>query len=160
MYYAICTSPHARESGFRNPRNFCLWNPAGPECWALESGIQLKESGILLKIGNPSQSVTKTGIQYLESGIHGVESCIQVRASSQIKGLERDWGETLKIRACEARAVRARKTLTSRFTDFFTDFEKEKKTDCFAVYLTWGVHINRCLNRAFFILLYINSKPK
>ena len=36
-------------------------------------------------------------------------------------------------RACEARALRARKTLTSRFTDFFTDFEK--KTDCFAVYL-------------------------
>ena len=45
---------------------------------------------------------------------------------------ERDWGETLKIRACEARAVRARKTLTPRFTDFFTDFEE--KTDCFAVY--------------------------
>ena len=31
----------------------------------------------------------------------------------------------------EARALRARKTLTPRFTDFFTDFEK--KTDCFAV---------------------------
>ena len=34
--------------------------------------------------------------------------------------------------ACEARALLARKTLTPRFTDFFTDFEK--KTDCFAVY--------------------------
>ena len=34
-------------------------------------------------------------------------------------------------RACEARALRGRKTLTPRFTDFFTDFEK--KTDCFAV---------------------------
>ena len=33
--------------------------------------------------------------------------------------------------ACEARALRTRKTLTPRFTDFFTDFEK--KTDCFAV---------------------------
>ena len=33
--------------------------------------------------------------------------------------------------ACEARALRARKTFTPRFTDFFTDFEK--KTDCFAV---------------------------
>ena len=31
--------------------------------------------------------------------------------------------------ACEPRALRARKTLTPRFTDFFTDFEK--KTDCF-----------------------------
>ena len=30
------------------------------------------------------------------------------------------------------RALGARKTLTPRFTDFFTDFEK--KTDCFAVY--------------------------
>ena len=39
--------------------------------------------------------------------------------------------ETGEIRACEARALRARKTLTPRFTDFFTDFEK--KTDCFAV---------------------------
>ena len=34
--------------------------------------------------------------------------------------------------ACEARALLARKTLTPRFTDFFTDFEK-KKNDCFAV---------------------------
>ena len=38
--------------------------------------------------------------------------------------------------ACEARALRARKTLTPRFTDFFTDFEK--KTDCFAVYMYEG----------------------
>ena len=38
------------------------------------------------------------------------------------------------LRACEARALRARKTLTARFTDFFTDFEK--KTDCFAVYFS------------------------
>ena len=43
------------------------------------------------------------------------------------------WNETEKaLPACEARAVRARKTLTPRFTDFFTDFEE--KTDCFAVY--------------------------
>ena len=27
--------------------------------------------------------------------------------------------------ACEARVLRARKTLTPRFTDFFTDFEKK-----------------------------------
>ena len=42
---------------------------------------------------------------------------IQVRASSQTKGLER--------RACETRALRARKTLTPRFTNLFTDFEKK-----------------------------------
>ena len=46
-------SPHVRESGFRNPGIFCFWNP---ESWALESGIQHCESGILLKIGirNPT----------------------------------------------------------------------------------------------------------
>ena len=32
---------------------------------------------------------------------------------------------------CDARALRACKTPTPRFTDFVTDFEK--KTDCFAV---------------------------
>ena len=34
-------------------------------------------------------------------------------------------------RACEASALHARKTLTSRLTDFFTDFEE--KNDRFAV---------------------------
>ena len=43
---------------------------------------------------------------------------------------ESETGER-RTRACEARALRVRKTLTPRFTDFFTDFEK--KTDCFAV---------------------------
>ena len=43
-------------------------------------------------------------------------------------------------RACEARA----QTLTPRFTDFFTDFEK--KTDCFAVYwLTCVAQKHLCL---------------
>ena len=44
----------------------------------MESGIQLKESGILLKIGigNP-RSTDKTDIPYLDSGIHGVESRFQ-----------------------------------------------------------------------------------
>ena len=40
-------------------------------------------------------------------------------------------GTRLNLRACETRALRAPKTLTPRFTDIFTDFEK--KTDCFAV---------------------------
>ena len=35
------------------------------------------------------------------------------------------------LRTFEARALRARQTLTPRVTDFFTDFEK--KTDFFAV---------------------------
>ena len=45
---------------------------------------------------------------------------------NEAENRERDWGETR-----EARALCARKTLTPRFTDFFTDFAK--KTDCFAV---------------------------
>ena len=55
--------PYVRELGFRNPGNFCLWNPElrkiflwNPKSWTLESRIQLKESGIRLTIGlqNPS----------------------------------------------------------------------------------------------------------
>ena len=44
-----------------------------PESWALESGVQLKQSGITLVIGI---LLTKTGIEYLESGIRDVESRI------------------------------------------------------------------------------------
>ena len=56
------------------------------------------------------------------------------RSGTRLKTESETWGETLSPhRACEARALRARETLTARFTDFFTDFEK--KTDCFAVYL-------------------------
>ena len=50
---------------------------------------------------------------------------IQVRASSQTKGLERGWKQRERL-GREARF--ARKTLTPRFTDFFTDFEKKKPT--------------------------------
>ena len=41
--------------GIRNQGKICMWNP---ESWALESGIQLKESGIPLAIGiqNPSST--------------------------------------------------------------------------------------------------------
>ena len=34
------------------------------------------------------------------------------------------------LRACEARAHFALKTLTPRFTDFFTDFEKKNRLFC------------------------------
>ena len=48
-----------------HPGIFCLWNP---ESWGLESGKQLKESGILLKIGfkNPSFIDKEYVIQYSE----------------------------------------------------------------------------------------------
>ena len=50
---------------------------------------------------------------------------VKQKVWNEAENRERDWGETLKIRACEARELRARKTLTPRFTDFFTDFEKK-----------------------------------
>ena len=55
QYLSNDRSLHVMESVFRNPWNFCLWNP---ESWAVESGIHLKESGILLRIGiqNPSST--------------------------------------------------------------------------------------------------------
>ena len=50
-----------------------MWNP---ESWALESGIQHKESGIPLTIviQNPSSTDKGSRIQYLESVIHSLES--------------------------------------------------------------------------------------
>ena len=80
-------SPHVRESGLRNLGKFCLlvWNAGKiclwyPETWSLESGIQLKESGISLMI------MTKN--QYLESRIHCVESRHNPRLLDSLT-----WGE-------------------------------------------------------------------
>ena len=65
---AIPSSPHIRESEFRNPGNFCLWNR---RYWALESGIQLKESGIPSTIGiqNPSSNDKYWNPEYPQRGI-------------------------------------------------------------------------------------------
>ena len=64
--------------GIRIPEtagNFCLWHP---ESWALESGRQLKESGISLTIGirNPNFTDKESRIQCMKSGIHAMESRI------------------------------------------------------------------------------------
>ena len=78
-------SPHVRESGFRDPRNSCFWKPKSGKfalvelkSWALDSEIQLMIPGIPQTIGirNPSSSDKESRIQYLESGIHGLESRI------------------------------------------------------------------------------------
>ena len=56
---------------------------------------------------------------------------------NEAENRERDWGETLASHALRKPYGRVRlarfalKTLTPRFTDFFTNFEK--KTDSFAV---------------------------
>ena len=62
---------------------------------------------------------------------------VKQKVWNEAENRERDWGE--RLRACETRAVRARKTLTLRFTDFFTDFEE--KTDCFADYCIKNVKV-------------------
>ena len=74
-------SSHARESGFRNPGKFCLWNL---ESWALDSGAQ--------GIRNPTKDWNP------ESKFHWqrVESSLKTgRVSSFI-------GETVPIRSPEA----------------------------------------------------------
>ena len=77
---------HVRESGFWMLGNICLWNlESGKFClWnsdssALESRIQLKESGIPLTINmqNLIVPLTKTRVKFLESGDHRMESRIQ-----------------------------------------------------------------------------------
>ena len=58
---------------------------------------------------------------------------IQVCASSQTKGLERGWKQRARLGrdakynffSLVSHALLAGKTLTPRFTDFFTDFEKK-----------------------------------
>ena len=63
--------------GNKRVGNFCLWNLESgkfdlwnPESWALESGIQLKESRIPLAIErNPNSTDKEYRIQYLESRI-------------------------------------------------------------------------------------------
>ena len=62
--------------GTQNPKRFALWSR---ESRALESVIQLKQSGIPLTIGIHEISSTdkKSGYQYLKSGIHGVDSGFQ-----------------------------------------------------------------------------------
>ena len=73
----IFQSPHVRDSGIREIFACGIWNPGkfnglwNLESWALESGLQLKQSGILLMIH------LKTKTQCPESGIQGIESSIQ-----------------------------------------------------------------------------------
>ena len=59
---------------------------------------------------------------------------IKQKVCNETENRERDWGEVFFSLAShahtssEARAVRARKTLTTRFTDLFTDFKKKRPT--------------------------------
>ena len=57
-----------------------------------------------------------------------------------------------KRTACEARALRALKTLTSRFTDFFTDFERKNRLFCCLFFEKKTLLV--CLNNAWWIFSY------
>ena len=86
LKYLSIALPHAKESGIRenfarrirNPEKLYFWNL---ESWVLESGIQLKESGIPLTIGikdlssgirirNPRRGIQNRGLPWIRS--HGV----------------------------------------------------------------------------------------
>ena len=84
LKYLSIALPHAKESGIRenfarrirNPEKLYFWNL---ESWVLESGIQLKESGIPLTIGikdlssgirNPRRGIQNRGLPCIRS--HGV----------------------------------------------------------------------------------------
>ena len=80
--------PRLRKSGFRNPRKSCLWNPECRKFLFVESGIlgfgkRNTAQGIrnplmiaIAGIHSTTSTDKESGIQYLESGIHGVESRI------------------------------------------------------------------------------------
>ena len=88
LYWKWTMSPHLRKSGFRNPRTFCLWNPESRKFLFVESGIlgfgkRNTAQGIrnplmiaIAGIHSTTSTDKESGIQYLESGIHGVESRI------------------------------------------------------------------------------------
>ena len=79
---------HVRESRLRNLGKFCLWNT---KSWALDSGIQLKESGIPLTIGIQNRS--STDWQRLESSTWNPESTAWNLESKTVLGFL-TWGES------------------------------------------------------------------
>ena len=72
---------------------------------------------------------------------------VKQKVWNEAENRERDGGETLKIRPSptQARALCARKTLTPRFTGFFTDFEK--KTTVFQSMITILVRSEQSLKK-------------
>ena len=79
---------------------------------------------------SPSSKDKKVENMYCNSNEDRLQNSPYFCVFKYARAVKRGWKRAL--RACEARALCARKTLTPRFTDFFTDFEK--KIDCFAVY--------------------------
>ena len=82
-------SPHVRESGFRTRGNFRLWTDSGiqeillwiRDLWALDSGIQLRESGIQFRIG------IRTAVPGIRNPRHGIQN-------TRLSWIP--WGESVK----------------------------------------------------------------
>ena len=65
-------SPHAGESGFRTRGNFCLWTDSG-----IQEILLWNPESLGFGFRNTYKAGLESGLQYLESGIHGMESKIQ-----------------------------------------------------------------------------------
>ena len=92
---------------------------------ALECGIHLKESGIPLTIGTGARiqvPLTKTGMHYLEPGIHGVESRIQDCLKDSLK-----WAD-LNVIFYLSKEQLGFKKLSGRFTTMEKSTANELKT--------------------------------
>ena len=65
-------SPHVGESGFRTRGNFRLWTDSG-----IQEILLWNPESLGFGFRNTYKAGLESGLQYLESGIHGMESKIQ-----------------------------------------------------------------------------------
>ena len=71
----------------------------------------------------------------LQNCVFKYARAVKQKVWNEAQNRERDWGETL----------RARKTLTPRFIDFFTDFEKKNLLFC-------GLHVILNIGSLFYLI--------
>ena len=84
-----------------------------------------KDSFICMRIKNHFLSIADC--KTVRISAYSSKRAVKQKVCNEGENRERDWGAS---RAYEARAFRARKTLTPRFTNFFTDFEKKTRVFC------------------------------
>ena len=92
-----------------------------PLCRSVDFSIKVKYENKEFQNSNGTPSPSLQNSPYF--CVLKYTRAVKQKVWNEAENREPEWGETL--RACEARALRARKTLTPRFTDFFTDFEKK-----------------------------------
>ena len=108
--------------GIRNLEKNCWWNP---ESWALKFRIKLWESGIPLVFG---MQKPRSGIQYLKSGLHGLESRIQFCLGFPCMGR--------KLVHCVRHQSRGRLTswLTHRRQEVIVNGQKSKSVEVLSLF--------------------------